>query len=131
MATAYGSIHRVYAIIVYMRYQDLVSGGDAAAALRTARRAAGISQAHLAARAGTTQSAISRIETGSSSPSVASLARLLGLMGQRLELTSVPMDDGIDRSMIAANLAIDPEERVRRGLGFSDLVRRNRGAAAR
>ena len=119
---------RVYVIIAYMRYPGLAGGGDAAATLRTARRAAEISQAQLAARAGTTQSAISRLESGASSPSVASLTRLLSLMGQRLELTSVPMDGGVDRSMISANLAIAPEERVRRGLVFSDLVRRNRGA---
>lgn len=114
-----------------MRYQELTDAGDAAAVLRAARRSAGISQAQLAARAGTTQSAISRIESGAGSPSVTSLARLLGLMGQRLQLTPVPIDDGIDRSMISAKLAIGPEERVRRGLEFSDLVRRNRGAVSR
>ena len=114
-----------------MRYQTQMIASDVAATLRLARSAAGISQAQLAARAGTTQSAISRIESGSSSPSVATLARLLGLMGRRLQLESVPAEDGIDRSMITANLSVSPEERVRKGLQFADLVRRNRGAASR
>lgn len=98
--------------------------------LADVRKATGTSQATLAARAGTTQSAISRIESGNTSPSIRSLERLLALMGHRLVLASEPVEDGIDRSLIRANLALDDDVRVRRGLDFAEVVRRNRGAAS-
>lgn len=99
--------------------------------LREVRREQGLSQARLAARAGTTQSAISRIESGSSSPSVATLQALLALMGRRLVLSGATIEDGVDRVTLRANLGLAPAERVRRGLAFSDFVRRNRGAVGR
>lgn len=97
--------------------------------LRSARTRAGVSQAELAARAGTTQSVISRIESGRSSPSLASLERLISLLGYRLESSIVRSEDGVDRTLLRENLALDAEERVRRGLRLADVVRRNRGAA--
>src|SRR6266508_2466889 len=54
--------------------------------LRTVRRRHGLSQAQLAARARTSQAAISRIERGLVSPSIATLATLLDLMGEELVL---------------------------------------------
>jgi uncharacterized protein len=59
---------------------------DAATLLRVTRERAGLSQGALAARAGTSQPAVSRYESGSSSPSVETLDRLLAVMGARLEL---------------------------------------------
>ena len=59
---------------------------DAATLIRTSREAAGLSQDTLAARAGTSQPAVSRYESGASSPSVDTLDRLLAAMGARLEL---------------------------------------------
>jgi uncharacterized protein len=61
---------------------------DVAELLRFAREAAGMSQAALAARAGTSQPAVSRYESGASSPSVETLDRLLAAMGARLELSA-------------------------------------------
>lgn len=54
--------------------------------IRTTRERAGLSQGLLAARAGTSQPAISRYESGMSSPSVETLDRLLAAMGARLDL---------------------------------------------
>lgn len=105
--------------------------GDASSLLRVTRQGAGLTQAQLAARAGTTQSAISRLEAGKGSPSVDSLRHLLGLLGHRLELGTSPVVDGIDRDMIRANLSLDSADRVRRGLQHAEFVRRNRGAALR
>ncbi len=48
-----------------------------------------------------------------------------------MELSAAPIDDGVDRAILRANLSLVPEERVRRGLDFSDFVRRNRGAVGR
>jgi len=97
--------------------------------LREARRRHGVSQARLAARAGTTQSAISRIERDRVSPSVETLRELLYLLGEDLALGSEGRDSGIDATLNAGNLRFTPAERVARGLEFADFVRRNRGAA--
>ncbi len=98
--------------------------------LREARRRHGVSQQRLAIRASTTQSAISRIESGRVSPTVATLRELLHLLGEDLVLAGEEADSGIDRSLIRANLSLAPAQRVERGLAFADFVRRNRGAAA-
>jgi predicted nucleotidyltransferase/DNA-binding XRE family transcriptional regulator len=60
----------------------------ASALIRDARRAAGLSQAELARRAGTSQPAIARYESGDTSPSVVTLDRLLRAAGRRLVLGS-------------------------------------------
>lgn len=59
---------------------------NAATLLREARDLAGLSQAGLAARAGTSQSAIARYETGAAQPSLTTLERLVAACGARLEL---------------------------------------------
>lgn len=61
---------------------------DAATLIRTTRESAGLSQEALAARAGTSQPAVSRYESGASSPSVETLDRLLAVMGVRLDLVA-------------------------------------------
>jgi transcriptional regulator with XRE-family HTH domain len=99
--------------------------------LREARQRHGVSQKRLAIRAGTTQSAISRIERDRVSPSVETLRRLLFVLGEDLVLGSEHRDFGVDRSLNRSNLAFSPAQRVRRGLEFADFVRRNRGVAAR
>lgn len=61
---------------------------DAADVIRRARKDAGFTQAGLAARAGTSQPAVSRYESGASSPSVDTLDRLLAVMGARASLSA-------------------------------------------
>jgi predicted nucleotidyltransferase/DNA-binding XRE family transcriptional regulator len=61
---------------------------DAATLIRMTRESAGLSQGALAARAGTSQPAVSRYESGASSPSVETLDRLLAVMGARLDLVA-------------------------------------------
>lgn len=95
--------------------------------LREARLKHGLSQERLAIRAGTTQSAISRIEQERGSPSVRTLEGLLHLMGEDLVLTIKKRDSGVDLTLNQANLELSPQQRVRQGLEFADLVRRNRG----
>jgi len=63
---------------------------DAATLIRETRRRHGLNQKALARRAGTSQGQISKIERGVVSPSVSTLERLLGVMGERLELAAVP-----------------------------------------
>ena len=56
----------------------------AATSLREARRRAGLTQAALAERSGTSQATISAYESGRKEPSVETLSRLLAAAGARL-----------------------------------------------
>jgi predicted nucleotidyltransferase len=60
---------------------------DVASELRRARLTAGLSQAALADRAGTSQSAVARYETGAAAPGVPTLERLLDACHMRLMVT--------------------------------------------
>jgi transcriptional regulator with XRE-family HTH domain len=99
--------------------------------LRNARRRHGVTQQQLAARARTSQAAISRIERDLVSPSVSTLASLLDLLGEELELSAAPIDYGHDRTLLELTLAQPPGERVRRAADFANFVSRIRGAANR
>jgi transcriptional regulator with XRE-family HTH domain len=70
----------------------MLPGVNAAALVRGARRQVGLTQAQLAERVGTTQSAIARIETGASEPSLARVDMLVSACGRRLviELEEAP-----------------------------------------
>lgn len=62
---------------------------DVAAALRTARRSAGLGQRQLARRAGLSPGALSRYESGRALPSLTTLDRLLSHCGKDLRLEVV------------------------------------------
>lgn len=64
-----------------------------------ARAASGLTQADVAARVGTTQSAIARLESATSghSPSIATLQRYARALGCRLEVRLVRATTGADR----------------------------------
>lgn len=95
---------------------------DPAALIRSARERAGLSQAALAARAGTSQPAIARLEAGAASPTVATLARILEAAGFRLRtgLAPLPSTDpviecykrDVDRSLLRENLRRSIDERL-------------------
>ncbi|HWB55507.1 MAG TPA: helix-turn-helix transcriptional regulator [Gaiellaceae bacterium] len=99
--------------------------------LREARRRHGVTQEQLAARAGTSQAAVSRIERDVVSPSVTTLAGLLDLLGEELELSATPIDYGHDRTLIEANLRVAPEERIRRQAEWSRGMRELQRSAGR
>jgi transcriptional regulator with XRE-family HTH domain len=90
--------------------------------LREARRHRGVSQARLATRAGTTQSAISRIESDRISPSIETLRSLLQLLGEDLVLSSRERDSGIDRAMIRERLSLTPDERAEYARAMADQL---------
>jgi transcriptional regulator with XRE-family HTH domain len=98
--------------------------------LRDARRRHGLTQRELAMRARTSQAAISRIERGVVSPTVDTLGELLWLMNERLELGSEPVNWGHDVTLNEANLALDTEARLRRGVTFSRRMTQLRRAVA-
>ena len=99
--------------------------------LREARRRHGVTQEQLAARARTSQAAISRIERDIVSPSASTLATLLDLLGEELELSATPIDYGHDRTLIRRNLEMSVAERINHGTDFANFVLRNRGVASR
>jgi transcriptional regulator with XRE-family HTH domain len=84
-----------------------------------------VSQKGLATRAGTTQSAISRIERDRVSPSVDTLRELLYLLGEDLILGANTRDTGIDRAMIEERRSLTPSERADYGVTFANLVIEN------
>jgi transcriptional regulator with XRE-family HTH domain len=90
--------------------------------LRETRERHGVSQKRLAMRAGTTQSAISRIERDRVSPSVETLRELLYLLGEDLELGAAERDFGIDPSLNAERLKLSPSERVEYGLSMIEQL---------
>jgi transcriptional regulator with XRE-family HTH domain len=91
--------------------------------IRESRRRHGLTQKQLATRARTTQAAISRIERDLVSPSVSTLARLLDLMGERLDLDVHPIAYGFDVTLNEANLAMNPEERIRAQAQRANAIR--------
>ncbi len=84
---------------------------DAAALIREARLRGKLTQAELATRAGTTQSAIARWETGQSSPSADKVAELVGHCGFDLELSLSARDPELI-SQLEANLRLTPTQRL-------------------
>lgn len=90
--------------------------------LAVVRRRHGLTQTQLAARARTSQAAISRIERDLVSPSVAMLASLLDLMGEELRLSAERVEYGHDRELLQENLTLSPAERIAQGAYLSRLV---------
>lgn len=104
-----------------------VTGADL---VREARKRAGLTQRELAERAGTTQSAIARFESGRTSPSFDSVLRLIRLCGFRLDVALDPYDDS-DVAQAEALLRMSVDERVGRLTTVVGRLRELRGEVAR
>ena len=85
---------------------------QAATAIRDARRAAGLSQASLAARLGVPQSVVARLERPGSNPTWETVSRALDACGQELWVRARPAGQSIDETLTAAHLRIPPDERL-------------------
>ena len=99
--------------------------------IRNARRAAGLSQAQLAGRLATTQSAVARLERPGSNPRVETLDAALRATGHRLALESAPVGVGLDESQIRARLELTPAERLDAFQASQGNLRRLAGRAKR
>lgn len=97
--------------------------------VRWCRKRAGITQRQLAIRAGTTKTAISRLERGHLSPTVETLERLLLCLGYRLEADAVPLTPRTDGAQIQAVADLTPTERLEHGLGSQSSLQGLVGAA--
>lgn len=102
---------------------------DAAALLREARTAVGITQRELAARAGIPQPAIARIESGASSPRVDTLARLLAACGRSIATAnlSAPVDPD-EWTLVQGNLQLTPAQRLAKLTAWAAFVSKLRRA---
>jgi transcriptional regulator with XRE-family HTH domain len=96
--------------------------------IRTVRRRRGLTQAQLAARAGTSQPVVSAYEHGRRDPTFATLVKLIEASGELLQI-----DAGPPRSDLP--MARDPQEHNRRLLDVLSLAdaipARRRGAVLR
>lgn len=101
---------------------------DPAVITRAARKRAGLTQRELADRLGVTQPVVARLERAGANPKVSTLAEIASATGHslRLELDS---PSGIDESMISADLALTPDERLRRFESFYGFASRVGGIA--
>ncbi len=98
--------------------------------LARARAAAGLSQAEVADRCGTTQSAIARLERGETNPTIATLARVAAAAGCAISIELTPLSHAdpvvdrykqdVDRTLLRENLRRSVDERLR-SLGMWQL----------
>jgi transcriptional regulator with XRE-family HTH domain len=95
--------------------------------VRDARTSAGLTQAELAQRMETTQSVIARLESPGANPRLSTLERAIAAAGRTLEVGLGP-SFGLDETLIASNLRLDPAERLRRFASAYAAVRRLRAA---
>jgi transcriptional regulator with XRE-family HTH domain len=107
--------------------------------VRTTRERKGLSQRRLALRAGTSQSAIARIERGDEEVTWPRLRALMIAMGEEPDLSSRPLASRYDAGDLMAQRGKAPAARLESGLAFNRLVselaaaappRRTRGRAA-
>jgi transcriptional regulator with XRE-family HTH domain len=89
--------------------------------IHDARRHARLSQAELARRIGTTQSALSRWERGHDEPRLSRLADVLRACGVRARIVFDDADS-VDRSQIRQQLALSPAERLASVTNISRFV---------
>ena len=96
--------------------------------VREARKRAGMTQAKLAELAGTTQSAIARLESGRNSPSFEQVERLMRLCGFQLIVQLAPYDDS-DIVQAEALLRMTEAQRARHLAAAVNRVERLRETA--
>lgn len=97
---------------------------DSAAIVAFVREKSGLTQAQLAQRAGTSQPAVARYETGSANPSTATLQRLTRAAGYEVQVKLVPVR--------ASDLSTDRAKKLRRRRGeIIDLLEKVGASNAR
>ena len=101
------------------------------ALIRHARTAAGLTQAELARRLGTSQPAIVKLERPGANPTVRTLDRVLRAAGHHLELSAPTWSPRIDESLIRKQLELPPAERLRQLEQHAGQMRRLAIAGAR
>jgi transcriptional regulator with XRE-family HTH domain len=91
--------------------------------VRRCRLRRGLSQAQLAELAGTTQSAISRLECGATAPAFDRVADLVRLMGMHLDLG---LEEPDDDAAVERNLRLSFDDRWAQAVSAARFVLRGR-----
>ncbi len=94
-----------------------------------ARKRAVLTQAELASRVGTTQSAIARLERGRTVPTLERITQLVRACGFELEVRLVPQDDQ-EWTIAQTNKRLSPGERVDKLVAAARFVAAGRAAMA-
>lgn len=92
--------------------------------IRSTRTRHGLSQARLARRVGTQQSAISRLEADEISPSVETLDLLLRAMGECLQITAAAPPRDYDPAHRRATARRSLDERLALGISWNRMAGR-------
>lgn len=100
----------------------LLAMADPGRVIRERRLVHGLTQAQLALRAGTTQTALSRLERGELSPSFATVQRILFVLGETLDLRVTPLVGDHDSAHLADLLARSPAERLELAMSWNRLA---------
>lgn len=87
--------------------------------IRETRIRHGLSQTRLALRAGTRQSAISRLEKDEISPSLETLEHLMNAMGESVRLGSDRIEGRFDPLHLSASRERDPGERLELAISWN------------
>jgi predicted transcriptional regulator len=90
--------------------------------IRETRRRKGLSQRRLALRAGTSQSAIARIERGEEEVTWSRLRSILLAMGEEPELSSSPLTSRYDAADLLRQRHMSPTARLESGLNFDKFA---------
>ncbi|MFN2383783.1 MAG: helix-turn-helix transcriptional regulator [Gemmatimonadota bacterium] len=101
-----------------------------ASLIREGRRRAGMTQAELAKRVATTQSAVARWEAGHARPPLETLQRIVRACGLELRLGLEPIDEN-EIGVLERNLALNPTERLDQLVRAVDFLRAGRAGMAR
>ncbi|TML31257.1 MAG: helix-turn-helix transcriptional regulator [Actinobacteria bacterium] len=110
---------------------------NAATTIRRARKRAGITQEQLALGMGTTQSAVARLESPTSNPTLETLENAVQATGHDLRLSLRRKPAGVDETLIRRQLELTPEQRLdlleqmyREGVKLWEIGARHRGELA-
>jgi transcriptional regulator with XRE-family HTH domain len=95
----------------YMLYS--LSVMSPATVLREARLRAGLTQAELARRLGTSQAAVARLERPGANPTFSTLQRAVHETGHRLLVEASERASSVDDTLIASYLRMSPAERLK------------------
>jgi transcriptional regulator with XRE-family HTH domain len=90
--------------------------------IRERRLAHGLTQAQLALRVGTTQTALSRLERGELSPTFATVQRMLFVMGETATLAVERLPGDHDEAHLADMLRRTPAERLELAMSWNRLA---------
>ncbi len=97
--------------------------------LTAARRRAGLTQAEVAHRVGTTQSAIARLERGENSPAWDRVDEIVQACGLTLDVSLVEPDP-VELATIRGSIDLTIDERWRRAISSARFVLAGRNAMA-